>query len=126
MTYFYAAVFSKDEENGIFHISFPDLPGCETKSRSLENAMKTARENMAATLLEMEEKGMPVPAATEEADLRRYYRDQTVCTFRVDMRSYREYRAYQRQHAARQSAAWAGEKKHRRLGFFARVFGGSK
>lgn len=123
MTYFYAAVFSQDEKNETFQIAFPDLPGCETQSRSIEKAMKTARENMAATLLEMEEKGIQVPFATDEADIRRRYRGKTVCTFRVDMDSYRNYRAYQRKHAAAQSAAWAGEKKHGRLGFLARVFG---
>ena len=122
MKYFYSALCSVDEERELYRVSFPDLPGCESQSHTVDDALRIARENVAATLLELEEKGIEAPMATEEKILRSRYVNYEICTFLVDMDSYRAYRDYKVHAAAKQSALWAKEKK-RKAGFLSRVFG---
>lgn len=124
MTYFYPAVCNHDQKRNLFFVSFPDLIGCEAQGRSMEEAMKRARESLAASLMEMEEKILPIPMPTEEAALRLRYRRSQICTFRVDMDAYRSYKEYKVQAAESKNAEWAASvQKERRTGFFARVFG---
>ena len=124
MTYFYPAIFKHDAEKKIFTAVFPDLPGCQAQGRSMDEAAKKARDAMAASLLEMEEKALPIPSATSERQLRLRESGKRICTFLVDMDEYRAYKTYKVRHADAKSAEWAGEaRKGRRQGFLAKVFG---
>ena len=56
MRYFYPAIFQQDAESGSFAAVFPHLPGCRAEGSSMSEAAVKARNAMAASLLEMEEK----------------------------------------------------------------------
>lgn len=62
MKYFYPAICSYDQKKGMFFVVFPDLIGCEAKAGTMNEAAKKAREALAASLLEMEEKRSPFRA----------------------------------------------------------------
>ena len=124
MKYFYPAICSYDQKKGMFFVVFPDLIGCEAKAGTMNEAAKKARESLAASLLEMEEKALPIPSATSERQLRLRESGKRICTFLVDMDEYRAYKTYKVRHADAKSAEWAGEaRKGRRQGFLAKVFG---
>lgn len=59
MKYFYPAIFSHDAEKGTFAAVFPDIPGCQAFGRTMDETASRARNAMAASLLEMEEKEIP-------------------------------------------------------------------
>ena len=59
MEYFYPAIVKHDAKGGIFSVIFPDLNGCQAQGRTAEEAVLKAREALAASLLEMEEKAAP-------------------------------------------------------------------
>ena len=91
-------------------------PHHETASR--------ARNAMAASLLEMEEKEIPFPLPSNERLLQRRCRNEKVCVILVDMDSYRAFCAYKVKHADAKSAEWAASaRKGRKVGILARVFG---
>ena len=124
MKYFYPAVCTQEEKKGSFFIYFPDMIGCEARGHSMDEASGRAREALAASLLEIEEKGLLLPPASDEKALRRRYRDSQICTFLVDLEDYRRYKDYKVQQADSKSAEWKHAVKtgHHR-GFFARLFG---
>ena len=93
MEYFYPAIVKHDAKGGIFSVIFPDLNGCQAQGRTAEEAVLKAREALAASLLEMEEKG----------------------------REYREYKVRAADHQTAVWAETA--RKTRRVGILARVFG---
>ena len=110
MEYFYPAI--------VKHVIFPDLNGCQAQGRTAEEAVLKAREALAASLLEMEEKGLEIPPASDERLFRLRYGGSRCCTILVNMETYREYREYH------QTAVWAETaRKTRRVGILARVFG---
>ncbi|MEE3452936.1 type II toxin-antitoxin system HicB family antitoxin [Dialister sp.] len=123
MRYFYPAIFQQDAESGAFAAVFPDLPGCEARGKSMGETAFKARNAMAASLLEMEDKEIPIPHPSEERILQRRYRDSKVCVVLVDMDSYREFCAYKVKHAEAKSAEWAESARKSRPGLLARVFG---
>ena len=124
MKYFYPAVCLHDSKENVFLVRFPDIPGCEARGRNMGEATKKAREALAASLLEMEEKQLYIPDATEERFLLQRYRNCQVCTFLVDMDDYRSYREYKVKRAESTNAEWAATvRKGRHQGFLARVFG---
>ena len=124
MTYFYPAVCTHDQKRNLFFVSFPDLIGCEAQGRTMEEAAKRARESLAASLMELEEKALPIPQPTADPVLRARYRNCQVCTFRIDMESYRSYKEYKVEAAASKNAEWAASaRKESPTSFLARVFG---
>ncbi|WP_296960278.1 type II toxin-antitoxin system HicB family antitoxin [uncultured Dialister sp.] len=124
MTYFYPAVFEHDTDKGMFTAVFPDLPGCQASGRSMDETTKKARDAMAASLLEMEEKEISIPLPSDERLLQRRLRHAKVCVMLVDMNSYRAFRAYKVKNAETKSAEWAASaRKGRKAGILARVFG---
>lgn len=124
MTYFYPAIFEHHDKDDMFTAVFPDLPGCQAQGRSMDETAKKARDALAASLLEMEEKEISIPLPSDERLLQRRLRHAKVCVMLVDMNSYRAFRAYKVKHAESKSAEWAASaKKGRKAGFFARVFG---
>ena len=124
MTYFYPAIFEHHDKDDMFTAVFPDLPGCQAQGRSMDEPAKKARDALAASLLEMEEKEISIPLPSDERLLQRRLRHAKVCVMLVDMNSYRAFRAYKVKHAESKSAEWAASaRKGRKAGFFARVFG---
>lgn len=124
MKYFYPAIFSHDAEKWTFAAVFPDIPGCQAFGRTMDETASRARNAMAASLLEMEEKEIPFPLPSNERLLQRRCQNEKVCVILVDMDSYRAFCAYKVKHADAKSAEWAASaRKGRKVGILARVFG---
>ena len=56
MVYIYPAVFHPNDD-GSYTITFPDLPGCVSEGKSLENALYMAQDALKQTASVMEEMG---------------------------------------------------------------------
>jgi len=56
----YVAYLCKDADSD-YGIEFPDLPGCVTAGRSVEEARAMAAEALAGHVAALQEEGMPVP-----------------------------------------------------------------
>lgn len=67
MKYIYPVVFEQD--NDIFNVSVPDLPGCFTYGDSLINAVEMARDAMSMWLCDAENKNEVVPQPTRYSDI---------------------------------------------------------
>lgn len=123
MKYFYPAVFTLDEESHEFHAVFPDLTGCAVKAESMAEAARKAREALGMALMELEEKQIVFPTASDEYALQRAYPRCRVGTVLLDMDAYRAYREYRMEQAELEAARWAENSKRRRVTLFQKVFG---
>ena len=61
--YVYPAIFTPEPEG--YSISFPDLENCYTSAPTLEEGMEMAADVLCLTLYGLEEKGKPIPAASD-------------------------------------------------------------
>jgi len=68
MKYAYTAVFTP-EENGLYSISFPDLPGCYTSGDDISDAVYMAQDVLCLTLYDMEQDKKPIPKASNPNDI---------------------------------------------------------
>lgn len=66
--YVYPAVFHSNSD-GTFTITYPDLPGCITEGKSLENAMYMAQSALTQWLEYAADQKHPVPPASRLQDL---------------------------------------------------------
>ena len=96
MKYFYPAIFTLDRKKNEFRAVFPDLTGCAVKAESMAEAARKAREALGMALMELEEKGIEFPAASDECALQRAYPYCQVGVVLLDMDVYRAYREYRR------------------------------
>ena len=117
MKYFYPAIFTLDRKKNEFRAVFPDLTGCVVKAESMAEAAGMA-------LMELEEKGIEFPAASDECALQRAYPYCQVGVVLLDMDVYRAYREYRMEQAELDSAEWAEKSKRRRFTLLQKVFGG--
>lgn len=62
----YAVVFEKAESNWAAYV--PDLPGCITTGRTLEETKRNIREAVELHLEAMTEVGEPIPKPTADVD----------------------------------------------------------
>lgn len=62
----YAVVFEKAESNWAAYV--PDLPGCITTGRTLEETKRNIREAVELHLEAMREVGEPIPTPTADVD----------------------------------------------------------
>lgn len=62
--YVYPAVFHPNEDDGSYTVTFPDLPGCITEGKSLENALHMAGDALTQWIGYVAESGDPVPNAS--------------------------------------------------------------
>ena len=62
----YAVVFEKAESNWAAYV--PDLPGCITTGRTLEETKRNIREAVELHLETMREVGEPIPPPTADVD----------------------------------------------------------
>jgi predicted RNase H-like HicB family nuclease len=67
-TYLYPAYFRR-VESGDYSVDFPDLPGCVSAGKSLEEALVMAREALSLHLYGMVEDGDEIPAPSDPTDL---------------------------------------------------------
>jgi antitoxin HicB len=63
MRYNYPAMFEKDK-SGTYLVSFPDLEGCYTDGKTLEEALDNARDVLNLMLWDLEESKAQIPNAT--------------------------------------------------------------
>lgn len=89
MKYFYPAIFTLDRKKNEFRAVFPDLTGCAVKAESMAEAARKAREALGMALMELEEKGIEFPAASDECALQRAYPYCQVGVVLLDMDVYR-------------------------------------
>lgn len=61
--YIYPAIFTKEEK--FYTVRFPDLEGCYTQGKTLQEAYEMAEDVMCLMLYDMEEDKADIPAATE-------------------------------------------------------------
>ena len=59
-------VLIEQDEDGVHIAEVPSLPGCVTQGSSREEALRNAREAIAAYLESLEEHGEPVPPPITE------------------------------------------------------------
>ena len=64
MKYIYPAVF-REVEDGYYHVSAPDLPGCLTQGRDLQDAYDMIQDAIALWVCDSEDNKESVPAASD-------------------------------------------------------------
>jgi predicted RNase H-like HicB family nuclease len=64
MKYLYPAIFTPDE-NGIYNVIVPDLPGCVTYGEDIADAINMARDAIAMWLCDAEDKSEDIPAPSK-------------------------------------------------------------
>ena len=64
MKYIYPAIFEQDN-NKIYLVSFPDLDGCYTDGKTLEDALENAKDLLNLKLWDMEEKREDIPVPSD-------------------------------------------------------------
>jgi len=68
MEYVYPAIFHKNSDNS-YTVLFPDLPGCISEGKTLENAFKMAQSALAQWIDYLAEKKQAIPQASVLADI---------------------------------------------------------
>lgn len=66
--YVYPAIFHSNE-NGSFTITYPDLPGCVSEGKSLENAMYMAQTALTQWIEYLIDKKQDIPKASHLSDI---------------------------------------------------------
>lgn len=66
--YVYPAVFHPNED-GSYTVTFPDLPGCITEGKSLDNALYMAQDVLGSWISVAQEVGTPINPASKVNDL---------------------------------------------------------
>lgn len=67
--YVYPAVFHPNTDDGAYTVIFPDLPGCITEGKDLENALYMAQSALSLWLEYTLEHKEPVPAASQRQQI---------------------------------------------------------
>lgn len=68
-SYVYPATFHFNEDDGSYTVIFPDLPGCITEGKSLDNALYMAQDALKVWLEYTLDYKEPVPAASSQQDI---------------------------------------------------------
>ncbi len=69
MVYTYTALF-EPAGGGKYHARVPDLPGCVTTGKSLEDAVDQMADAMGAWLVVAEDENLPIPAPSAQSSLK--------------------------------------------------------
>lgn len=62
--YVYPALFHLNEDDGSYTITYPDLPGCISEGKTLENALYMAQDALCVWLKFLLDDGQALPAAS--------------------------------------------------------------
>lgn len=68
-TFVYPALFHLNEDDGSYTITYPDLPGCISEGKSLENALYMAQDALKQWLECTMEVGQEIPAASRAENI---------------------------------------------------------
>ena len=93
----YPAEIIFNEEDSVYDVEFPDLPGCLTYGDSLENAKENAVEALTGYLasIEVREHEIPVMSVIKSEDTDMYYIfPETNVAFSIWLKTNRLKRAY--------------------------------
>jgi predicted RNase H-like HicB family nuclease len=90
MTYMFPAVLHRNDD-GSFTITYPDLPGCVSEGKSLENAWYMAQSALTQWLQYLGEKGQEIPRASSVNSIERG-KNELVNLFCVDTKNDRAVR----------------------------------
>ena len=69
MKYLYTAVFTSCEDLSGFYARIPDLPGCVTTGKSLEDAIDQIKDAASLWLVSAEDHNDPIPAPTPQNEI---------------------------------------------------------
>lgn len=86
MNYIYTAVFTEDSGKVIARV--PDLPGCISSGRTLEEAINQITDAASGYLVVAEDEGLEIHAATPQNQVSRE-QGETLSYIRIDTVSYR-------------------------------------
>lgn len=67
--YVYPALFHLNEDDGSYTITYPDLPGCISEGKTLENALYMAQDALCVWLRFLLDDGQTLPAASALAQV---------------------------------------------------------
>ena len=88
MKYIYTAVFTPNADNTKVYARVPDLPGCITTGRDLQDAIEQISDAAAGWLVVAEDEGLTIPSAVPQGKIPHNAED-TLSLIRVDTISYR-------------------------------------
>lgn len=88
MKYIYSAVFTPAEDGSRFYARIPDLPGCITTGKDLQDAIDQITDAASGWLVVAEDEGLDIAPATPQAVLPREDGD-VLSLIRVDTIAYR-------------------------------------
>lgn len=88
MKYIYTAVFTPGEDGAKVYARIPDLPGCITTGKDLQDAIDQISDAAAGWLVVAEDEGLEIAPATPQADLPHEPGDE-LSLIRVDTIAYR-------------------------------------
>ena len=89
MKYAYTAIFTP-EENGLYSVSFPDLPGCYTSGDNMSDAVYMAQDVLNLTLYDLEHDNKSIPKASKPQDISTSC-EQFTSVIAVDTDTYRRF-----------------------------------
>ena len=89
MKYTYTAIFTP-EDNGLYSVGFPDLPGCYTSGDDIADALKMAQDVLCLTLYDLEQDKKPIPPASNPRDIQTIG-EQFSSIIAVDTATYRRF-----------------------------------
>ena len=69
MRYIYSAMFTPNEDSTKVFARVPDLPGCVTSGRDLQDAIEQVTDAASNWLVVAEDESLPIPVATPQAEL---------------------------------------------------------
>lgn len=87
MKYIYTAVFSMGEEGKVY-ARVPDLPGCITTGKDLQDAIDQISDAAAGWLVVAEDEDLPINEATPQVDIPHESTDE-LTFIRIDTMAYR-------------------------------------
>lgn len=67
--YLYTALIAPMEDGSGYSVTVPDLPGCVTSGKDLEDAIEQVSNAMGGYLCVQEDEGLPIPEATKPEDI---------------------------------------------------------
>jgi len=88
MKYIYTAVFTPDEDSTKILARVPDLPGCITTGRDLQDAIDQITDAASLWLVVAEDEGMSIPVATAQSAIE-HDAGAELSMIRVDTIAYR-------------------------------------
>lgn len=88
MKYIYTAVFTPNEDGTKIYACIPDLPGCVTTGRDLQDAIDQITDAASGWLVVAEDEGLPIPAVTKQTEITHGELDE-LSMIRVDTIAYR-------------------------------------